>query len=320
MTSSLQMVVLPAALFLDLILGDPHGIPHPVRWMGRVIVAGEPFFRRIPFRLSICGALFAGTNVLGTWLAVTLMVAAAAGLQPWLQVALQSVLIYYGISIRSLAQAAEAVVSGLRRFGLKGARDNVGRIVGRDVQALDAAGVFRATVETVAENLVDGVIAPLFFAAIGGAPLCMAYKMINTMDSMIGYKNETYLEFGKAAARLDDVANYLPARLVIPFIALAAQILGGSGRTAFQTAWWEGRRHASPNSGYPEAAFSGALGVKLGGPNTYGGRWVEKPFIGASFRNVAQTDIRKACDLMILSALLWLMALYAVGVLGKTLM
>jgi adenosylcobinamide-phosphate synthase len=148
------------------------------------------------------------------------------------------------------------------------------------------------------------VLSPLFFAAIGGAPLAMAFKMVNTLDSMVGYKNEAYYYFGWAAARLDDVLNFIPARLSVPVIALAAQLLGGSGRRALRTAWAEGANHTSPNAGRPEAAFAGALGVKINGPNTYGGILVKKPFIGIRFREVEVDDIRKACDLMMVSALL----------------
>lgn len=311
MTPDMPMVILPAALLLDLALGDPRRLPHPVRWMGLLITTLEPFFRKLPFRLEVCGSFFTAANVAGTWLLAAVTVAAAGWFNPWLRAGVEIVLMYYCISITSLAQAAEAVLIGFVRGGLQGAKDNVALIVGRDVQALDAQGVFRATVETVAENLVDGVAAPLFFAAIGGAPLCVAYKMVNTLDSMIGYKNEKYLEFGRAAARLDDAANFIPARLVVPFIALSAQILAQRGRQSFYIARRDGRRHASPNAGYPEAAFAGALGIKLGGPNTYGSRLVEKPFIGDSRRGVELNDIRKARDLMILSALLWFAGLYA---------
>ena len=310
MISPMILIVLPAALLLDLVLGDPPRLPHPIRWLGRAIDYGEPAFRKLPFSLVVSGALFAGLYVLGTWLVVYVLVSLAGQLHPWLRVGLELVLVYFCLSIRSLAQAAEAVVHGFMRLGVKGAKDKVRLIVGRDVQSLDRTGVFRATVETVAENLVDGVIAPLFFAAIGGAPLCMAYKMINTLDSMIGYKNEKYLEFGKAAARLDDVANFLPARLAIPCIALAAQILARDGRQAFRAACDDGHKHASPNAGYPEAAFAGALEVKLGGPNYYGGQLVEKPYIGAAYRSVTMMDIRKSCDLMILSALVCFTTLY----------
>jgi len=170
------------------------------------------------------------------------------------------------------------------------------------VDRLDENGVSRAAVETVAENLVDGIISPLFYAAVGGAPLCLAFKMVSTLDSMVGYKNDRYLYFGRSAALMDDIANYIPARLSTPVIALAAQILGGSGKRALGTALREGRNHASPNAGIPEAAFAGALGVKLGGPSFYHGSLVSKPYIGAEFDTVGAYHIPRACDLMMLSA------------------
>jgi adenosylcobinamide-phosphate synthase len=177
--------------------------------------------------------------------------------------------------------------------------------VGREVKDLSEDGVARAAVETVAENLVDGVISPLFFAAIGGAPLALAYKMINTLDSMVGYKNETYRLFGKTAARIDDVANFLPARLSVPVIALVAHLLAGRGKIAFKTAVREGRQHTSPNAGFSEAAFAGALGVRLGGPNFYHGKRVEKPYIGKVFDSAHKHHIKSACELMMLSAITW---------------
>jgi adenosylcobinamide-phosphate synthase len=178
-------------------------------------------------------------------------------------------------------------------------------IVGRETQTLSAQAVTRAAIETVAENLVDGVVSPLFFAALGGAPLAMAYKMVNTLDSMVGYKNDTYRQFGKAAARIDDAANFIPARLAVPVIALAAQLLAGKGGRAFGTAWQEGGHHVSPNAGYAEAAFAGTLGVKLIGPAVYHGQRVEKPYIGKAFGDTRPSDIGRACDLMLLAALLW---------------
>jgi adenosylcobinamide-phosphate synthase len=177
-------------------------------------------------------------------------------------------------------------------------------IVGREVDQLDNTGVTRAAVETVAENLVDGVVAPLFFAVIGGAPLAMAYKMVNTLDSMIGYKNDRYLYFGRFAARMDDVANFIPARLSVPFIALAAQFLFGRGRAALNVVRRDGRAHASPNAGYPEAAFAGALGMWMGGPNVYHGKRVEKPVIGKGLGSAGSNHIRQACQLMLATSLL----------------
>ena len=162
--------------------------------------------------------------------------------------------------------------------------------------------------ETVAENLVDGVVSPLFYAAIGGAPLATAFKMVSTLDSMIGYKNDRYRRFGTVAARLDDAANFLPSRLCAPVIAAAAQMLFGTGRRALATSLRDRRRHASPNSGIPEAAFAGALGVRLGGPGFYQGMCVDKPFIGAEFPDADAGHIKPAGDLMVLSAVLGLAA------------
>ena len=185
--------------------------------------------------------------------------------------------------------------------------------MGRDVGGYDAAGIARATVETVAENLVDGVMAPLFFAAIGGAPLAMAYKMTNTLDSMVGYKNETYLQFGKASARIDDIINFIPARLSVLTIALACQILSGMGTRSLKIAVTEGANHSSPNAGYAEAAFAGALAVKLNGPNYYHGKMVDKPYIGIRFGKTMPGHIKKACDLMLLSSVLWFIFLLGGG-------
>jgi adenosylcobinamide-phosphate synthase len=169
-------------------------------------------------------------------------------------------------------------------------------------------------VETVAENLVDGVISPLFFAVIGGAPLAVMYKMANTLDSMIGYKNEKYMQFGKASARLDDMLNFLPARLSVPIISLATHILSGNGTRSWRTALGEGANHSSPNAGYPEAAFAGALAVKLNGPNYYNSKLVDKPYIGVHFGKTSPLDINKACHIMMLSSLIWLVIVWGAAV------
>jgi len=267
----MEIPILFTAFILDQILGDPHRLPHPVRLMGRAITAFEPRCRSLPWRLTLSGALFAGVLIGGAWCAAFLIVAVAGQIHPDLAVGIQIILIYYCISASSLASAATDVVNTLKQQGLAAAKQKVAMIIGRDVASLSANGVKRGCVETVAENLVDGVIAPLFFAAIGGAPLAIAYKMINTLDSMVGYKNETYGSFGKVSARMDDIANYIPARLAVPVIALAAQLLAAKGQVAFFTAVAEGGNHSSPNAGYAEAAFAGVLGVRLNGPNYYGG-------------------------------------------------
>ena len=306
--------ILPAAFALDIMLGDPRYLPHPVRWMGKTIERLEPPFRRIHFNLTFCGALYAVVLILGTWLLTFLVLAAAHRLHPFLKTLLDIILIYYCISIRSLDDAAMEVEQCLVQKKAQAARKKVAMIVGRDIDNYEEDGLARATVETVAENLVDGVTAPLFFAAIGGAPLALAYKMTNTLDSMVGYKNQTYQQFGKAAARIDDVLNYIPARLTVPVIALAAQILSGRGERSLATAVCEGANHASPNAGYPEAAFAGALAVKLNGPNYYNGKLVDKPYIGKRFGKTSPDHIRKSCDIMLLSSFLWLLAAWGASV------
>jgi adenosylcobinamide-phosphate synthase len=299
--------VLPAlalAVILDLLLGDPLWLPHPVRWMGRAIERLEPRFRALAISPLAAGALMATLLVAAVWIAGILLVKLSLWLHPVAGILVQALMLYTCISARSLADAALAVGKALAASGLAAGRQAVAMIVGRETERLDQTGVVRATLETVAENLVDGVVSPLFYAVLGGAPLAMAYKMINTLDSMVGYKNERYLHFGRFAARLDDVANFIPARLSVPLIALAAQWLGGRGRRTIATAWRDGRAHASPNAGYPEAAFAGALGVWMGGANHYHGRLVEKPVIGQGLAQAHPVHIQQACQLMLLAALL----------------
>jgi adenosylcobinamide-phosphate synthase len=304
--------IILAAFILDLVLGDPIRLPHPIRWLGRAITVGEPFFRKLRLRLSVSGALFAISFIAGTWILTFVLMKTARYIHPLVKAGVEILIIYYCISIRSLESSAMAVFRALTQTRLDNAKAKVALIVGRDVEHLDEDGISRATVETVGENLVDGVISPLFYAAIGGAPLAMAYKMINTLDSMIGYKNDKYRDFGKLAARIDDVANFIPARHSIPVISLAAQIIDGKGVRTFQTALSEGANHTSPNAGYSEAAFAGALGIRLGGPNYYHGRLVSKPFLGIPFNPINRNHIKKACDLMLLSALIWMVVLVGI--------
>ena len=295
-----------AAFTLDFLLGDPYWLPHPIRWMGRGIEILEPGFRQLHIPLLLSGALMTILFVSATFLLTFGLVRLSGYIHPMLELIINTILIFYCISPISLDRSARDVLDRLLNGDISGARSRVGLIVGRDTNSLGFSGVRRAVVETVAENFVDGVAAPLFYAIIGGAPLAMAYKMINTFDSMIGHKNERYFQFGKFAARLDDGANFLPARLVVPVISLAAHLLGRSGNLAFVTALSEGANHSSPNAGYPEAAFAGALAVRLNGPGHYGGIRVEKPFIGKRFGPITDGDILRACDLMLLSSVLWL--------------
>ena len=273
---------------------------------------GEPLFRNLSLKLSVSGALFAISLIAGTWTLTFVLMKIAQYIHPLVKSGVEILIIYYCISIRSLESSAMAVFKALTQTRIDDARSKVALIVGRDIEHLDEDGISRATVETVGENLVDGFISPLFYAAIGGAPLAMAYKMINTLDSMIGYKNDKYRDFGKLAARIDDVANFIPARLSILLISFAAQIIDRKGARTFQTALSEGANHTSPNAGYSEAAFAGALGIRLGGPNYYHGRLISKPFLGIPFNPINPNHIKKACDLMLLSALIWMVVVVGI--------
>ena len=297
--------LIPAAFALDAVLGDPRWLPHPVRWMGRAIEICESIFRRYLKNQYLAGGLFALSLILACWGLTAAALQAARMLHPAAGLGLEVVLIFFCLSARSLFDAGMEIHRLLRQERVDTARSRLSWIVGRDVDRYGADDISRATVETVAENFVDGVLSPLCFAAVGGAPLAMAYKMVNTLDSMVGYKNERYARFGWAAARLDDLANFIPARLAVGIISLAAKLLAGkTGRQALATGIKEGARHSSPNAGYPEAAFAGALAVRLGGPNYYGGVLVEKPYIGVAFGRVRQHHIQKACALMMFAALI----------------
>ncbi|NVM56826.1 MAG: cobalamin biosynthesis protein CobD [Desulfobacterales bacterium] len=303
--------VLPAAFFLDLLIGDPYNLPHPIRWMGRLIASWEKKFRKRFLSERTAGVLLAIVLVSATWLICVAAVKGAQVVHPVFAQVLHLVLIYYALSAKSLKTEAMKVYDALRQKALGEAKQQLSKIVGRDVDPLDEAGVVRAAVETVAENLVDGVIAPLFYAALGGGPLAMAYKMVNTLDSMIGYKNERYRRFGWFAARLDDTANLVPARVSAIMISFAAPLIKLPLFRTIRTAFREGRKHLSPNAGIPEAAFAGALGIRLGGPNLYEGRLVEKPYVGQAIRSVEMEDIKTATSLMIVSAFIWFIMCWA---------
>ena len=315
MADLLSWLTLPAAFALDALIGDPPSLPHPIRWMGRAIEQSEPFWRRTVASERLAGLLFAASLILGCWLLALLVTGLAWKVHALFGFVVETVLLFYCLSAKSLRQAALEIDRLLAAGEVDRARAQVRMIVGRDVDRYEADDIARATVETVAENVVDGVLSPLFFAALGGAPLALAYKMVNTLDSMVGYKNPRYLLFGRAAARIDDVANFLPARLAVPLIALAAhRVEGASPALALQTARREGKNHSSPNAGYPEAAFAGALGVRLNGPNVYHGVLVDKPYLGAAFGPVTRAHIARACRLMSLTALAgalaaWLLSL-----------
>lgn len=301
------MKILLAALCgfgLDLALGDPAWVPwpHPVVVMGRCISALEKalrgLFPKTPRGELAAGCVLAAALPLGT-LGVTAGALWLVGLaHPALRFALAAVWCWQALAMRDLKVESMRVHAALTGGTLAQARVAVGRIVGRDTAALTAEGVTKAAVETVAENFSDGVAAPLFYMLLGGAPLAMCYKAVNTMDSMVGYKNDRYLYFGRAAAKLDDAANYLPARLAALLLVLAAALTGAGGKNAWRIWRRDRRRHASPNSAQCEAAMAGALGVELAGPAYYFGRLYPKPSIGDALRPICPQDIPRANRLM----------------------
>ena len=272
------------AWMLDLCLGDPAGWPHPVVGFGRLIARGERVLNRKKKRKKK-GGLMALALVGGTYGVTAIVLGWVPTLVKW---PLCAVLIFYCLAGTTLIREVKEVFRAVDR-SLEEGRRQVARIVGRDTTQLTAQEVRTAALETLAENLSDGVIAPLFWYALLGVPGMLAYKMVNTLDSMIGYRNRRYLHFGCVAARLDDVANYVPARLTA---LLMVAVSGKIGLLSF--AWKYGRRHASPNSGYPEAALAGILDCRFGGPHDYFGQEVWKPFIGHNDRLLTTRDMQLA--------------------------
>lgn len=301
----IQWVVILSAFILDFILGDPKILPHPIIYMGKAIDFFESRFRKYCKPLLISGFFFAGFLILSTWLLAFITIKLTISIHPVLGNIVQAILLFFCFSSASLEKAAINVFLALEENDIKKARKKVSMIVGRQTQTLDQSAITRASVETVAENFVDGFLSPLFFAMIGGVPLALAYKMINTLDSMVGYKNDTYILFGRASARIDDAANFIPARLSVLIISLSAFLFSFKrGLLSLRTGFSQGSFHKSPNAGYPEAAFAGALKIKLGGPNIYHGVLVKKPYIGKEFKDPQKGKIKQACDLMMLSSFL----------------
>ena len=295
--------IIVSAFVLDFYFGDPAILPHPVIYMGRAIDFFEKLFRKYCNQLLIAGFLFAIFLIVSTWLLAFLTVKVSMMIHPVFGSVVEIILLFFCFSSKSLEKAALKVFHALKDNNIDNARKKLSMIVGRQTQNLDEKAVTRATVETVAENFVDGFLSPLFFAIIGGVPLALAYKMINTLDSMVGYKNDKYILFGRAAARIDDVANFIPARLSVVIISFSVALLSiQKSILSFKLGFSQGHLHKSPNAGYPEAAFAGALKIKLGGPNFYHGSLVEKPFIGEQFQDPGKHKIKQSCDLMMLSS------------------
>ena len=328
----ISATVLLLAFVLDLLIGDPRWLPHPVRFIGTAVSTMEKLLRRAvasPAAERAAGVVLILAIVVPVYLLTSVIVLMLNRLSVQVSVIAGTgavvVLTATTIATQGLLQSAGLVISSIREGNLESARKHVSMIVGRDTAELSEQGVLKATIETLAENLSDGVVAPLFYLAIGGLPLAMAYKAINTLDSMVGYKNDRYRYFGWAAARVDDAANYLPARITGLIIAAAACLKTcvkdtTNGITVFRRALAimarDGRKHPSPNSGVPEASMSGAIGVMLGGPNLYNGVLSDKPVIGDSRREDYLPASDEAMTLVKVSAVI-AAALAAAGVAAR---
>ena len=281
------MFILPLLLgyLLDLIFGDPERLPHPIVWFGKLISWGEHRLNRGQHRMAK-GAVMSIAYILLVFFVLWGLIRLVPNAILWC--VLNTIIIFYCLAGTTLIREVRNVFLALDE-SLEAGRKQVARIVGRDTSELTAQEVRTAALETLAENLSDGVIAPLFWLALLGVPGMVAYKMVNTLDSMIGYRTERYKDFGFWAARIDDIANYIPARLTAVLMVIASGKL-----SLLKFVWRNGRKHASPNSGYPEAALAGALDCRFGGPHYYFGELFDKPFIGENERDLTTADMLKA--------------------------
>lgn len=299
--------MISVAFVMDLVLGDPKGAPHPVRAMGKAARVLERMTRTRIHNSKLAGVVTVLILVLTTYGVSRGFLESLGNLNHQFYFVMETLLIYTSLATRSLYDESHPVLIKLRQGNEGHARSQLQNIVGRDTQHLNRKQITRATVETVSENTVDGVVAPLFYACMGGAPLALTYKCINTLDSMFGYKNETYINFGWASARLDDAVNWLPARIAGPLMVVSATLLGQNGKRAWNTMLRDGQNHSSPNAGIPEAVVAGSLGVELGGPQYYQGRMVEKPTIGKELREIEPEDIFRSHQILFATAFLALL-------------
>lgn len=296
---------------LDLLFGDPYNLPHPIRLIGSLITKIEKWLlgenRQRNEKKELKNGMILVSIVLVTTVFITsLILAIAYRLHPYFGVVTETILTYYILAVKSLKAESMKVYRCLKEEGLEAARKAVSMIVGRDTAELEEEGVAKAAIETVAENTSDGVIAPMLYTALGGPVLGFFYKAVNTMDSMVGYKNDKYLYFGRAAAKLDDVVNYIPSRISAYLMILAAFLGGRSfhGRQTYKIYKRDHRKHASPNAAQTESVCAGALGVQLAGDASYFGKVVKKPYLGDALRKVEYEDIKRVNHLMYLTA--WL--------------
>lgn len=294
------------AYILDLVLGDPRWFPHPVKGIGWLIKKLEPVLRKT-VRSERIGGIILAISVIGvSWCLGFMIIKLAYSINRYLGSITSILIVYSSLAAKDLDVESTEVYNSLEKKDIIRAREKLSLIVGRDTNNLEYKEAIRAAVETVSENIVDGIISPLFYAFIGGAPLALAYKAVNTLDSMVGYKNKKYKDFGCASAKIDDGVNFIPARLSILFLSLASLFTGKNALNSWRIARRDGRKNPSPNSGIPEAALAGALGIRLGGLNYYNSRPVLKPFIGDDINTLEISHIKDSIKISYLSSVLFL--------------
>lgn len=295
-----------SAYALDLIVGDPRWYPHPVVIMGKGIRCLERVIRTYFSRghLKTGGVILWFVVILITYFVTWGILMAFFKVHWILGVVVTVILASQTLAVRSLFQESKVVVDHLNAGSIEDARKGLSMIVGRDTENLDEEGILRAVVETVSENLSDGVIAPMFYLLLGGVPLAMTYKAVNTLDSMIGYKSDRYRDIGHFSARMDDIFNWIPARMTGFIVVIASFLLGLNGKNAWRIMRRDCSNHPSPNSGIPEAAMAGALGVELAGPMSYFGKMMEKPTIGDRIKSIDSRDIKTVWAIMFSSSAL----------------
>lgn len=307
------------AFILDLILGDPYWLPHPIRYIGKLIHKLEQMLlvpEDSPENQKAKGVLLTVATVGGVFAFYYLLMFVAGKIHPQVAFVVEVLVFYQMLATRCLADEGMKIFKALKNNDIEKARVQVGYLVSRETAQMSEEDIIKATIETVTENIIDGVVAPLFFAIIGGAPLGMAYKAVNTLDSMVGYKNDKYLHFGWASAKLDDVLGFFPARLTGGIIVIASLILGMDFKRAAHVLVRDRNNHASPNSPYAEAPSAGALRIQLGGKATYFGITTEKPTFGDDIEHIRAFHIKKAVRLLYATSALSLVAL----LLAKSLM
>ena len=304
----LTVLAIASGFILDLIFGDPHWLPHPICLIGNLIAYMEKFLRKIfgsnEENLLVGGLVLVLTVTAVSFFVPYLILKWAVSVNPLFAYLLETIMFYQIFATKCLENESMKVYKELKNGDLAAARKQLSWIVGRDTQELSAEEVTKAAVETVAENTADGIIAPMFFMFIGGAPLAFLYKSINTMDSMVGYKNDKYLYFGRCAARLDDIANYIPARLAGIFMIAASFFLNYDYKAAAKIFMRDRYNHLSPNSAQTESVCAGALNIQLGGGHFYFGNFVPKDTIGDDIRPVKADDIKSINNLMYLTAII----------------